>query len=40
MFGTELISFCEEQGYIISDVDKLGMEGGAFTYLISWNHFV
>ena len=33
IFGAELISFCEEHGYIISDVDKLGLESGAFTYL-------
>ena len=31
--GAELISFCDEHGYIISDVDKLGLESGAFTYL-------
>ena len=33
IFGAELISFCEEHGYIISYVDKLGLETGAFTYL-------
>ena len=33
IFGAELISFCDEHGYIISDVDKLGLESGAFTYL-------
>ena len=33
IFGAELISFCEEHGYIISDVDKFGLESGAFTYL-------
>ena len=41
--GAELISFCDEHGYIISDVDKLGLESGAFTYLSEshqWNHFV
>ena len=33
IFGAELISFCEAHSYIISDVDKLGLESGAFTYL-------
>ena len=33
IFGVELISFCDEHSYIISDVDKLDLESGAFTYL-------
>ena len=33
IFGADLIYFCEEHGYIISNVEKLGLDSGAFIYL-------
>ena len=33
VFGSELSSFCTEHGYVVSDIEHMGIDSGSFTYL-------
>ena len=34
VFGSELSSFCTEHGYVVSDIEHMGIDSGSFTYLM------